>query len=167
MSKLISPSRNTLSVPLQVFFLAFSHLSYLPSCSLTVPCCTPQGQCSLVPLWPTLSHSSGIILSSIIALDSNRRVSRFLIGICPNKTYSCIRRHRRNLMSMKETLGHCLYWSLIGIIEQVLIFVSSKSEMDSKCFFLIYNTFNFLHGFAHLLYHCNCIQLSYKETRPR
>ena len=102
-------------------------------------------------------------LSVIIILDSNRRVCRLLTAICPNRTYSCIGRYRRNLMSMKETFRHCLYWYLVVFIEQVFIFVSSKLKMDPHLLFLLYNSLNFLHGFAHFLYHSYCIQLSYLE----
>ena len=35
--------------------------------------------------------------------------------------------------------------------------------MDPNFVFLIYNSFNFLHGFGHFLYHSYCIQSSYTE----
>ena len=66
-------------------------------------------------------------------------------------------------MNMKETFWHCQYWFMVVLNQHVLIFVSSKLEMDPKTVFLLYNSLYFVHGFAHLSYHSYCIQLSYRE----
>ena len=95
--------------------------------------------------------------------DFNRRTKRFMRGLCPNETNNCIRKYRRNLVNMKETLSYDMSWYMIVFLEYMSVLFFSKLDLDPNIVFVTHNIFVFILYFIQHLYFINHFLLSYTE----
>ena len=95
--------------------------------------------------------------------DFNRRTRRFMRGLCPTERNSCIRKYRRNLINMKETLSYDMSWYMIIFLEHMSVLIFSKIELDPMVVFLAYNILVFILYFSQHIYFINHFLLSYTE----
>ena len=86
--------------------------------------------------------------------DLYPKVHEFLCSYCPLGRMSCIRRYRRNVLSLEQTMAWVLLWCLSGVADICLetIFIHYKEEWSRDTLFWIWNIKGFLaNEFLHLL----------------
>ena len=84
-------------------------------------------------------------------------------GLCPNETNNCIRKYRRNLINMNETLSYHMSWYMIIFLEHMSVLCFSKLDLDPKIVFFTHNIIVFILYFTQHLFLINHFQLSYTE----
>ena len=101
-------------------------------------------------LFPIVFTSVALLYMRYIHL----RVKRFLKGICPNKSYSCIMPYQRNILNFKTSLVWADFELYYGIFDLSVLMVLNefRSQMSSKTEYLIWNTYSsILNEVLHLL----------------
>ena len=83
-----------------------------------------------------LGIASSLIVAFII-FYFKLKSDRYIRGICPQKTMSCIRKYKRNVIGHNQNMIHAFTWPAFQLLDVSLVSVYTSFDLSSTTVFLI------------------------------
>ena len=120
------------------FFMPISHII-----RGNFPKSTEKGKICLLVKTNNRANYKGLLIELVFHCMTTfkciifyQKTKRFMKGLCPNETNNCIRKYRRNLINMNETLSYHMSWYMIIFIEHMSVLFFSKLDLNPRIVFL-------------------------------